>query len=154
MLHPARVMTFLIALALGLVLRHFVGDVTPTDDTDESPSASALARQNTPIAHELTRRWSMMPQVEEAHAGYVGGDDYGVVIADAVCGRCNRKNLLNRLTRDIWVSEMEGLTSFKVRVAREGERNRPLTRTWNVRRDARVLYDKYGNGLVDPAAVK
>jgi hypothetical protein len=150
MLHPARVVTFLIALAFGLVLHHLVGEVGTDDQAGPSGSQSELARENTPVANELSRRWKLLPQVIEAHAGYSGGDDFGVIVADAVCDKCRRKNLLSRLARDIWVSDLKGITSFKVRVAHDDSRGQPLTRTWNVRREARALYNRYGNGLVDP----
>lgn len=154
MLHPARVLTFLVALALALVVHHFVGDSSAGDDPGSSATASDLSRDNIPVANELSRRWGMLPRVLEAHAAYSDGDDFVVVVATAVCDRCKRRNLLDRLARDIWVSDLKGLTSFKVQVAHEDERGRPLTQTWNVRRDARALYDRYGNGLVDPDPVK
>lgn len=153
MLHPARVLTFLVVLALGLVLRHYVGEVGRDEPAEPDVAPSVVAAHNTPVANELSRRWALMPQVVEAHAGYSGGDDFGVVVASAVCLHCNRQNLMSRLARDIWVSDLQHLTSFKVSIALEGQRKRPLTHTWNVRRDAPALYDRFGNGLVDPDTV-
>lgn len=149
MLHPARLLTALVVFVVAVVLREFVGEVGADEPAPERRT-TASARHNTPIAQELTQRWRMLPRVLEAHAGYSDSDEYAVIVANAVCEKCNRQTLLARLARDIWVSDLQGLTSFKVSVAHEDGRRRPVTRTWNVRKDARELYDRYGNGLVDP----
>lgn len=152
MLHPARVLTALVVLVVTLALRHAVPGLEDRPEPDRHVT-DAASRHNQPIVEDLTGRWRALPQVVEAQAGYSGATDFGVVTASAVCERCSRRTLMWRLARDIWSSDLSHVTSFKVVVAEDRDRSHPLSQTWNVRRDAATLYDRYGKGLVDPDTV-
>lgn len=151
MLHPARLLTALLVLVAGLLLRSVVGEVHAGPDT---PSEAALASvHNQPLVEQLGLRWKLVDDVQDAHAGYSGGPRFGLVTAYAVCGSCDLHELQQRLARDIWTSELVHVTAFKVSVAHEDARGTPLVHTWDPVRDAAQLYDSFGNGLVDPDKV-
>lgn len=154
MFHPARIVTALLVLVLALVAR----EVTERDETrggarddPETTAGRVAVRHNTPITQELTQRWKALPQVTDAQAGYDGV--LRVVTAYAVCDPCNRENVASRLSRDIWWSDLQDVDRVRVKVAREEDRGNPLVQEWDPVADAARLYDRYGNGMVDPDEV-
>lgn len=156
MLHPARLLTLTIAFVAALVLRGAIGDAL--DQSDEDPGGtptriSANEEYNTPAVQQLTQRWLQIPDVEDAHAGYTPRGSGGVVEAYAVCRSCNLTELADELAQDVWTADLHGVSRFQVRVAREDGISDPLTQEWDPVRDAAKLYDKFGNGLVDPDKV-
>lgn len=153
MLHPARLVTALLVFLLALGLRGLVGDLGSQDEREASRQASAETRHNLAIARELGERWQLLPQSLEARAGYSSPEGYGVLTGYAVCERCNRRNLVARLVGDVWRSDLQGITSIKISVAYDDDRAHPVTETFDPERDAQKLYDRYGNGLVDPDEV-
>jgi hypothetical protein len=152
MLHPARLLTALVVLVTALTLRSAVRDVM--DGPPVEPDAPRLAaRHNQPLAEELSLRWRQLPGVIDAHAGYTSGPDHGSLTGYAVCLRCDLSALERRLVRDVWTSKLVALREFTITVAHDRDRHHPLVETWNTVRDAAELYDRYGNGLVDPDRV-
>lgn len=153
MLHPARVLTAVAVLVLGLALRTILHEGGWFEPGGEEVSSAAAVRQNQPVAEQLAVRWRIIPDVLEAHVGYAGTARGGVVDGFAVCERCDLAALQRRLVRDVWTSELVAVERFRVRVAHDDRRGRPLVETWVVDDDAAELYDRYGNGLVDPDKV-
>ncbi|HET7682831.1 MAG TPA: hypothetical protein VFK34_04100 [Marmoricola sp.] len=152
MLHPARLLTALVVLVTALVLRSAVHDAM-SDSPEERPSLRVDVRHNQPLAEELSLRWRQLPGVIDAHAGYTSGQDHGTLTGYAVCLRCDLPALERRLVRDVWTSKLVRLREFTITVAHDADRHHPLVQTWHTVRDAHELYDRYGNGLVDPDRV-
>ncbi len=150
MFHPARVATALLVLVLALVARE-VRERVEAQDEPERTTARAAVRHNTPLTQELTQRWKALPQVTDAQAGYDG--ILRVVTAYAVCAPCNRQNVASRLSRDIWWSDLQDVDRVQVKVALEDDRANPVVQEWDPVADAARLYDRYGNGMVDPDEV-
>lgn len=152
MLHPARLLTALVVLLVALAVRGAV-----PDGEEASLSPPQVAQHNQPLAEQLGLRWRQLPDVLDAHAGYrgpaSGSGSGGVVTAYAVCTACDLAALQQRLARDIWTSQLLRLDRFRVSVAHDDRRDRPQVATWDVAGDAAELYDRYGNGLVDPDKV-
>lgn len=153
MFHPARIVTALLVLVLALVVREATerGGEQDEQDEQETTTVRVAVRHNTPITQELTQRWKAMPQVTDAQAGYDG--ILRVVTAYAVCDPCNRENVASRLSRDIWWSDLQDVDRVQVKVAFEDDRGNPVVQEWNPVADAARLYDRYGNGMVDPDEV-
>lgn len=151
MLHPARLITAFLVLVLALVVRSSLGDVGETDQ--ETPPPNPAARHNQPVVEQLTLRWRQIPGVQDAHAGYGFAAGRGTVTGYAVCTRCTLEGLARRLVRDVWTSDLVGISSFTVHVAGEDASDEPLSQTWRPVKDAATLYERYGNGLVDPDTV-
>ena len=150
MFHPARIVTALLVLVLALVVRGAT-ERGEEQDEQETTTARVAVRHNTPITQELTQRWKTMPQVTDAQAGYDG--IHRVVTAYAVCDPCNRENVASRLSRDIWWSDLQDVDRVQVKVAFEDDRGNPVVQEWDPVADAPRLYDRYGNGMVDPDEV-
>lgn len=146
MFHPARLITALLVLVLALIGREVRAVM---EEPEPGPAVSrAAVRHNTPVTEELTRRWRSLPQVTDAQAGYDGARR--VVTAYAVCAPCNRENVASRLSRDVWWSDLQDVDRVRVMVALEDDRANPVVQEWDPVADAARLYDRYGNGMVDP----
>lgn len=151
MLHPARLITAFLVLMVALVVRSSLGDLGETDQETSRPNPAAV--HNQPVVEQLTLRWQQIPDVQDAHAGYSFRAGRGTITGYAVCTDCSLQDLARRLVRDVWTSDLVGVTSFTVHVAGEQATDEPLSQTWEPLEDAVTLYDRYGNGLVDPDTV-
>lgn len=155
MQHRARVATALVVL-VGLVGAAVAG-VLVVLDRDPEPEydvdADRAAARNQPLTEQLTLRWKLIDDVVDAHAGYRRERTQaapGTVVAYAVCDSCDLVELEKKLVGDLWRSELVEVASFDVAVAHDADRDAGRRSHWDVEADAKRLYDRYGNGMVDP----
>lgn len=148
MLHPARIATLLVVLALTLAVRALTD---PADSGPPAPPASTATQHNIAVTTELTQRWRQLPEVREAQAGYDAASR--TVTASAVCDACPLHQLVEKLAGDVWRSRLEDVGLVRLRVAHDDDRGRPITQEWDPVADAAMLYDRFGNGMVDPDGV-
>ena len=147
MVNVARISVALVWLVICLIIR---GLVPGHDDTPTNLLDSPAVAHNQPAMEQLSERWRALDGVVDAHAGYTEESGSGEVIGYATCDGCDLGELRTKLVGDVWSSDLEKVATFEITVTDANDSSKRLFARYDPVKDAKRLYEKYGNGFINP----